>query len=396
MPKQGHDGRDLAAEVVDAHRLAHRADPVLSTAPGRVNLIGEHTDYSDGFVLPAAIDFRTVVGISLRSDQRLTVQSIDFSDAIEGDLAELLESPRKAWSDYPVGVLRALAERGVQLLTGMNLTIAGNVPLGAGLSSSASLEIATATAIAKVVHTNLSPTEIALACQAAENQFVGANCGIMDQFIAMYGEADHALLIDCRTLTFDPLPIPANVKLIISNSMVSHSIAGGEYNARRSEIEQGTVILQRYRPEIVKLRDATEDDLARSGAEMPDTVLRRCRHVVTENRKVLEFAEACKKSDLVRMGQLMNDSYVSYRDDFEASCPEVEVLVKAAQTKAGCYGSRLTGGGFGGCTVSLVDKVAADDFVNAVRAEYLEKTGLAADIYSCTASDGARWAGGLK
>jgi galactokinase len=382
--------RNLEEEVQDAHQALYQAKPAVFVAPGRVNLIGEHTDYSDGFVLPAAINFHTVVGISRRSDDQISVHSLDFQETVTGAREDLLGAPRKSWSDYPLGVLRVLAERGVRFGGGCNLTIAGDVPLGAGLSSSASLEVATAVALTQTFGTALSTTDIALACQAAENTFVGANCGIMDQFIAMNGEANHALLIDCRALTFTPIPIPANVKLIISNSMVSHSIAGGEYNTRRSELERGTEILRSFLPAVRKLRDVSEDDLERFGRNMSEAVLRRCRHVVSENRRVLAFAEACQQEDLTRMGTLMNESYVSYRDDFEASCPEVEVLVQAAQEQSGCYGSRLTGGGFGGCTVSLVQDEYADRFVEAVREKYFRKTAIHSDIYCCTATDGAK------
>jgi galactokinase len=381
--------RNLELEVKTSHRKQFGVNPELFAAPGRVNLIGEHTDYSDGFVLPAAINFRTVVGISPRADERLLIRSIDFSATVEGPLLRLLEGPGGSWADYPIGVIRTLRERGVSIPSGLSLTIVGDVPVGAGLSSSASIEVATAVALTHLAKSDLSRTEIALACQWAENHFVGANCGIMDQFIATHGRKDHALLIDCRTLTATPIPLPQRVNLVICNSMVSHSIAGGAYNTRRSEIEAGTEILHRHRAEIAKLRDATEEDLARFGKHMPDAVLRRCRHVVTENSRVLQFAEACQIGDLIRMGQLMNASFVSYRDDFEASCPEVDLLVAAAQAMPGCYGSRLTGGGFGGCTVSMVAEEATNDFIAAVRTEYQNQTGLTAQIYCCTASEGA-------
>jgi galactokinase len=385
--------RNLELEVKTSHRALHGVDPARFTAPGRVNLIGEHTDYSDGFVLPAAINFRTVVGISPRADERLRIRSIDFSETAEGLLLRLLEGPSGSWADYPIGVIRALRERGVSIPSGLNLTIAGDVPVGAGLSSSASIEVATALAVTRLAQADLSRTEIALACQSAENHFVGANCGIMDQFIATHGRANHALWIDCRTLAATAIPLPAGVNLMICNSMVSHSIAGGAYNTRRAEVEAGTEILRSQRAEITKLRDATEKDLSDFGKDMPDAVLRRCRHVITENSRVRQFAEASQQADLVRMGQLMNASYVSYRDDFEASCPEVDILVAAAQAMPGCYGSRLTGGGFGGCTVSLVAAEATEEFIAGVRAEYQTKTGLTAQIYCCTASAGARQVG---
>lgn len=362
----------------------------MFSAPGRVNLIGEHTDYCDGFVFPAAIDFRTVVGISARSDDQIAIRSINLDQMVKGEACNLIQAPTGTWADYPIGVIRELCSRGMRVPNGLNLTIYGDVPLGSGLSSSASVEVATALACLWAAGMELPSAQIALACQSAENSFVGAQCGIMDQFIAITGESNHAVLIDCRFLNWELIPIPKRVALVISNSMISHSIAGGEYKTRREEVENGVEILRRFKPEIVKLRDVTEDDLIRFRSKMPDVIYRRCRHIVSENRRVLEAAQACREGNTDRLGRLMSDSYISYRDDFEASCPEVDLLVRAAQKARGCYGSRLTGGGFGGCTISVVDADLADNFVDVVSNAYQAATGIAAAIYCCTASQGAK------
>jgi galactokinase len=226
-------------------------------------------------------------------------------------------------------------------------------------------------------------------CQKAENSFVGASTGIMDQFIACCGAADHALLLDCRSLEFRLAPIPADVSLVISNTMVKHTHAGGEYNTRRAEVEEGTAILRRHRPEIKKLRDATVEDLAKWGSEMPENVLRRTRHIITENNRTVAAADALERGDLKTLGRLLYEAHASYRDDFEASCPEADLLVELASKQAGCIGARLTGGGFGGCTVNLVETARAREFGETLRDGYKKSTGIEADIYLCRASAGA-------
>jgi len=428
-----------AAEISALHRVSYRAAPALYSAPGRVNLIGEHTDYCDGFVMPAAIDFSTLIAISPRSDGRVHAHSVNFNERIDRSLADLLDlrfAERCAgalthWSDYPAGVLWALREFGFSMESGFSLTIAGDVPVGAGLSSSASVEVATAFAVLGTLgiailppesgvstlqhlnDPNLVPSsngtstpadsfavahpappsillsEVALLCQRAENAFVGANVGIMDQFVICCGRSDNAVMIDCRSLDFQLAPIPPGVRIVICNSMVKHTHSGGEYNTRRAEIEVGTAILRAHRPEIKALRDATVADLARWGSEMPPNVLRRCRHVITEDDRVLAAADAFRASDLTRFGELMHQAHVSFRDDFEASCPEIDILVDLANRQPGCFGARLTGGGFGGCTVNLVAASAAAAFTAAMHAGYLAATGISAEIYTSRASAGA-------
>jgi galactokinase len=385
------------AEIAALHFASYTVPGALYAAPGRVNLIGEHTDYSDGFVMPAAIDFATVVAISPRTDGRILIHSVNYEERIDKSLHELLDdgfaslrAGRKVhWSDYPAGVLWSLREHGVPVDNGFSMTIAGNVPLDAGLSSSASVEVATALAVLGTTSLDLPPTKIALLCQRAENAFVGANCGIMDQFVSCCGQQDHAVMIDCRWLEYQLAPIPPTVRIVICNSMVRHTVAGGEYNTRRAEIEQGADILRRHRPEIMALRDVTVADLTKWGSEMPANVLKRCRHVVTENARVLAAADAFRVSNLTHFGELMRQAHISLRDDFEASCKEIDILVALAGKQPGCFGARLTGGGFGGCTVNLVAVANVEDFTEAMRAGYQEATGIAPEIYTSRASGGA-------
>ena len=393
------------AELAALHFASYNVPGQLYSAPGRVNLIGEHTDYCDGFVMPAAIDFSTLIAISPRTDGHLVANSGNFNQRVDYPLDPYLEhrfaerqpnSPARRdgtltthWSDYPAGVLWALREAGVPIENGFSLTIVGDVPLGAGLSSSASVEVATAFAVLGATSYDMPLNKIAILCRRAENAFVGANVGIMDQFVSCCGAQDHAVMIDCRSLEYTLAPIPPDVRIVICNSMVRHSVAGGEYNTRRAEIEEGTAILRAHRPEIKALRDATVQDLALWGHEMKPNVLRRCRHVITEDDRVLAAVEAFRASDLTRFGELMHQAQASFRDDFEASCPEIDILIDLANKQPGCFGTRLTGGGFGGCTVNLVAATHAAAFTQAMRAGYLAATGITADIYTSRASAGA-------
>lgn len=368
------------------HRFSHR--PRVFAAPGRVNIIGEHTDYSDGFVMPAAIDFATFAAISPRVDGAIVLRSENYQDEVTHSLDRLPARGVAHWSDYPMGVLAVLRDEGIAV-PGFNLTLNGDVPVGAGLSSSAAVEVATMAAVLSLTDAKISLPRMAQLCQRAENGYVGASTGIMDQFIACCGASDHALLLDCRSLQFRLAPIPSNLSLVISNTMVEHSHAGGEYNTRRAEVEMGAEILRRHRPEIRKLRDATMDDLKRWGSEMPAGVLKRTRHVITENERTVAAADALESGDLTKLGQLMYAAHASYRDDFEASCREADVLVELASKEQCCIGARLTGGGFGGCTVNLVETAQARRFSENLRQGYKSATGIDADIYLCHASAGA-------
>jgi len=384
-------------ELAALHFDTYSTPAQVYAAPGRVNLIGEHTDYCDGFVMPAAIEFKTMVAISPRNDGRLLVRSVNYNESIDHPINEFLDrrftelraGSETHWSDYVGGVLWALREHGIPVADGFSMTLEGNVPLGSGLSSSAAVEVATAFAVLGTTSFDLPLATIAQLCRHAENAYVGANVGIMDQYVSCCGAQDHAVMIDCRSLQYTLAPIPPDVRIVICNSMVKHSNSGGEYNTRRAEIEQGTQILRRHRPEIKALRDATVEDLERWGTEMPENVLRRCRHVITEDNRVIAAVEAFRAGDLVRFGQLMREAHISFRDDFEASCREIDILVDLANQQPGCYGARLTGGGFGGCTVNLVAADHAEAFTQAMRGGYKKAINIDADIYITRASAGA-------
>lgn len=356
-------------------------------APGRVNLIGEHTDYNDGLVMPAAIQFHTTAAIAKREDRKLIAYSENYGEQAEFNLDELRAEARRHWSDYVAGVALKLEESGVQL-PGANLLIQGDVPQGAGLSSSASLETAVCLALLEVAHRKLGGTEIARLCQRAENEFVGARCGIMDQFVSVHGLKDHALFLDCRTLEHRQLRIPEQLRLVICNTMIRHSVAGGEYNERRHECEMAAQYFSRVVPGAKALRDVSREDFERYGRALPENVQKRARHVIAENARVSGAAEALAKRDLTRFGRLMRESHESLRDDFEVSCRELDVMVELARGTEGVYGARMTGGGFGGCTINLVENESTKRFEETVSEGYEKATGQKPEIYVCKASDG--------
>ncbi len=358
-------------------------------APGRVNLIGEHTDTSEGFVMPAALDLRTVSLLTPRPDFTANIYSANFEEQISLDLRHLPATRRKHWSDYPAAVLWSLQQRGLDC-GGFDMTVSGNVPIGSGLSSSASVEVAVAVAVLDHAGITLEKTEVAKICQFAENKFIGAQSGIMDPLASCAGVAGHALLLDCRSLEYEPLPLPEDILVVICNSMVRHSLSdAGGYNARRAEVQQGLWILQQNYPEIRTLRDVSEEELRVCEKSMPENVYRRCLHVVTEDRRVMEAADALRKNDFQRFGRLMLEAHASMRDNYQASCPETDTLVELAMQQHGCFGARITGGGFGGCTVNLVAAEHASQFVRMVREQYRQATGIEAEIYLSRASAGA-------
>ncbi len=358
-------------------------------APGRVNLIGEHTDYNDGFVMPAAINLSTWVKISPLDQRKLQIFSENFGEEIEVDLDDRKLVRRGHWSDYPVGVA-VMLERAGHRLQGASLQIRGEVPLGSGLSSSAAIEVATACALVANAGIAVDRRELALLCQKAENEFVGARVGIMDQFISLFGQEKKALLLDCRSLEFELLPMLDNVRLIICNTMVKHELASSAYNERRAQCEAGVKHLAKFVPNVIALRDVTLEQLEQFGSDLPEVVYRRCRHVITENARVLSAARALEQGDLNYFGRLMAESHRSLRDDYEVSSEELDLMVEIARTVEGVYGARMTGGGFGGCTVNLVAVDHAETFRRRVAEGYEQVTKLKPEIYICTASKGAK------
>jgi galactokinase len=353
-----------------------------------VNLIGEHTDYAEGFVMPAAIDFATLAGISPRTDGKIVLYSENFSEEKSFEAAALPGRAGKHWSDYPLGVVSILAGQG-HAIPGFSLSLWGDVPLGSGLSSSAALEVAAALAVLSLSGASYPGPELARLCQRAENEFVGANCGIMDQFISANGKENHALLLDCRDLSFKLAPIPAHLALVIANTMVKHSITGGDYSTRRAESEAACAVIDSHRGGVPFLRDATLEDLEKWGHEMTPKSYLRAKHVIGENLRTVAAAEALARGDLAELGRLMAEAHRSYSQDFEGSCPEADLMVELANELPGLIGARLTGGGFGGCTINLVEQEKAKAFAEELGKRYAAKTGIKPEIHICHASGGA-------
>lgn len=359
-------------------------------APGRVNLIGEHTDYNDGFVFPMAINFDIVMGGRRRSDQQVRIYSLDYQRTVEFSLSEpITYDDQEQWSNYLRGVLWAVQRAGIDL-GGMEIAFFGTIPQGSGLSSSAALEVATAVLVQRLCGWTLPPRELALLCQKAENDFVGMKCGIMDQFISVLGQKDHALFIDCRTLDYERIPLElGEYRILVCHSGVKHSLVDSAYNQRRQECETGVRILATEYPTVKALRDADLTMLAACRDRMEPVVYKRCHHVITENARVIKSIKALKAGDLVAFGQFLNQSHASLRDDYEVSCPEVDLLVELAGQLDGVLGARITGGGFGGCTVNLIHAGAVEAFNERVVRVYQEKTGIEAQVYISTAANGA-------
>jgi galactokinase len=379
---------DALIELERQFRNLFADAPVLYRAPGRVNLIGEHTDYNDGFVMPAAIEFSCWAAIAPRPDRKLIVHSAYFGETVEFLLDDRKPYPAGNWSDYVRGVALILESAGYRL-HGANLLIWGDVPLGAGLSSSASLEVATGYALLDLSGFPVDRKQLALLCQRAENEFVGPRCGIMDQFIACHGHAGQFMMLDCRSLDYRLLPLKPGTQLVVCNTMVKHQLASGEYNVRRAQCEEGVRLLAEVLPEIRALRDVTLPELERHRECLSDVVYRRCRHVIGENARVMKAADALIGDDLRLLGHLMAESHRSLRDDYEVSCAELDLMVELAVRQPGVYGSRMTGGGFGGCTVTLVKDDAVQGFIRAVGVAYETGTGLRPEIYTSAPAEGA-------
>lgn len=371
-----------------------RACDHIARAPGRVNLLGEHVDYNGGFVLPAAIDRATYAAFSPAGSDAISVRAVDFDQAARFSTQTLMtktqtdRSPLPGWAEYPAGVAWSLSEHG-QAIRGMQALFASDVPRGAGLSSSASVELAFAVAWMALGGWSLPPMELALLCQRAENQYVGVRCGIMDQFASACGEMDRLLLLDCRSLEYRTLPLPRGVDIIIADTTVRHAHASGAYNDRRAACEEALRLLQQNLPGIQSLRDVSLDDFNRLAATLPPLIEKRARHVVEEIDRTLRAVQLLEGGDLAGFGLAMNACHASLRDLYEVSCPEADVMVRIAQSLPGCYGARLTGGGFGGCTVNLVERRHTEAFVEALGVAYLSETGLHPEIYVCAASAGA-------
>ena len=385
-----HPGRlSTARAVTERFRAVYRTNPRgIFRAPGRVNLIGEHTDYNDGFVMPAAIDFYSYAAIGERTDRTLSVYSEQFHRSMEFSIDQLAGPPRKHWSDYVRGVAAVLRDEGYPL-KGANLVIDGQVPIGSGLSSSAAIEVTTALALTSLGGMTIPLLDVARLCQRAENTYTGARCGIMDQFVSCFGKQEHALMLDCRSLEATYLQLPPNVRLVICNTTVRHELATGEYNERRASCERVVETIRRFIPSVRALRDLALEELERYSGKISDVDFRRCRHVITENARVIDAQSALQGADLVRLGELMYRSHESLDRDYEVTCGELNIMVDLARSLEGVYGARMTGGGFGGCTINLVESKMTLQFQTTIGREYEKLTGLSPQIFVCAAAAGA-------
>ncbi len=385
----GYDDRELVGQLTREFCRRYGVTPRVFRAPGRVNLIGEHTDYNDGFVLPVALEFSSYVAIAPRDDRKVTLYSRNVEESTEFSLDENIARPTGHWSDYVRGVAGMLQGAGIPV-SAADVMISGNVPIGSGLSSSASLEVACAFAFLACSEVSMERIAIAQLCQRAEHQYVGAQCGIMDQFVACFGQEHKALMLDCRSLAHEAIVLDPSVRIVVCNTRVRHDLAAGEYNRRRLDCETGVrQLAAKLGARVHALRDVSVSDLERCREDLPELLYRRCHHVITENARVQQAVAALKGGDIDAFGALMYESHRSLRDEYEVSCPELDLMVDLARALPGVYGARMTGGGFGGCTVNLVRAGAADEFKAAIEREYARCQGLDPEVYVCAAADGA-------
>lgn len=376
-----------AEKIANKHKELFGNDYLLVKSPGRINIIGEHTDYNDGFVLPAAIDKAIYITISARTDNEIHLYSFDFDQKYQTNSEEIHKSGMH-WANYLLGVIDELFKDGYRF-GGFNCVFGGDIPIGAGLSSSAAIECGLTYALNSVYGLKIAPKDIALISQRAENNFVGLRCGIMDQYVNVFGKKKSVILLDCKDLSHNYYPLRlGNYTIVLCDSHVKHSLASTEYNVRRRECETGVTTLKKYNPGITSLRDVTIEMLNEHKSELTDTVYKRCKYVLEENTRVHEVCTNLSENKLTAVGESLYATHIGLRDEYEVSCSEVDVLFDIAYNHPGVIGSRMMGGGFGGCTLNIVDKHAVKDFINTVEKEYEEKTGMKTIIYKVKTEDG--------
>ncbi len=386
----------LIETVTEEYKKAFggKAPDFIVRSPGRVNLLGEHVDYNDGWVLPAAIDRATYLAVGKCDSELASLAALDLNESVTFRVTEtaakqdVTGKPLPSWSLYPAGVAHMLREAGLGV-SGMDGVFSSDVPRASGLSSSAALELAFAVAWRKLGGWEKNGVELALLSQKAENQYVGLNCGIMDQFACANGQADHALLLDCRSLEWQPVSLPKDVAIVIANTMVRRELGQSAYNNRRAACEEAVRTLGAILPGIKALRDVSVSEFEKYAHLLDPVVAKRARHIVEECDRTVKAAEALKRNDVAAFGFAMNESHRTLRDLYEVSCAELDAMVAAAQPLEGCYGARLTGAGFGGCAVALVTSEAAEGFKQELAKRYEAATGIKPDIYVCKASAGA-------
>jgi galactokinase len=381
-------------ELKQAFKEAYHADAEAAYfSPGRVNLIGEHTDYNGGYVFPCALDFGAYLLLRKNGDNAVTFRSLNLpKEVVKVPLDKLQNRLEKSWANYPLGVFAQFIKRGVKINTGLEILIWGNVPNGAGLSSSAALEVVTAYALNDTLQAGFSRTELAQIGQKAEHEFALVNCGIMDQFASAHGKKDHAIFLDCNSLDFELVPVKlSGIKIVVSNTHSPHKLDSGAYNQRVAECKRAVELISKVRP-IKCLAELTEADFkaVEHSLDSDPVAHKRARHVVSEVQRTVDAVKALKAGELDKFGKMMNASHTSLRDDYEVTGPELDALAEAAWKVSGVVGSRMTGGGFGGCTVSLVKEDAIEAFTKEVGKEYTAKTGITPDFYIAAIGDGAR------
>lgn len=378
-------------KLIEAFQEIYKVSPsIIVRAPGRVNLIGEHTDYNQGFVLPMAIESQVLIAASPRTDDEIHLIALDQNNSTTSFLLEnIIPSKQEIWSNYPRGVAFLLKERGYSF-TAFNAVIAGNIPIGAGLSSSAALLVAFAVLLENLGNFFLDKIEVAKLCQQAENLFCGVQSGIMDQFIIALAQENHALFIDCKDLSYKQVSLPSKSTILICNTMKSRQLSGSAYNERRLECNKAIELLAKFhQKQFLSLRDVTLTELKEAEKILPTNLFQRAKHVISENLRVLAAITACQNNELTTLGELINQSHKSLSLDYQVSSKELDLMVNIARRQMGVYGARLTGAGFGGCTVNLVEANQAQEIAKSIKDKYFQETGIVTEIYFATASAGA-------
>jgi len=385
----------LLQAIAASFRQHFSAEPLLVRAPGRINLIGEHTDYNGGFVLPAAIDKEMYFAVALNGGPTINLRAHDLNEAFSIEAAAV-QRVETEWANYLLGVVAQFQRRGIEV-PGFDCVFGGNVPMGAGLSSSAAVESGLAFALNELLSTGFDRLELALIGQAAEHEYARVQCGIMDQFASLHGRAGQAVRLDCRSLAYEYFPFDTRAcRIVLCNSGVKHALASSEYNTRRQECEQGVAVLRQYYPAVQTLRDATLEQLHAHRAELGPTVHQRCRFVVEENLRVEATCRSLAAGDLAAVGHQLYASHAGLRDDYAVSCPELDALVELAQAAPGVFGARMMGGGFGGCTINLVATNHVESFIQQVGAAYEKQFGRPLETYNVTIVAGVGTAGNAQ
>jgi galactokinase len=383
----GHASSDYPERIKKHFRVVYQQSPLLVRSPGRVNLIGEHTDYNMGFVLPASISKAIYLGIQKRHDDEIHLVSFDLDDQHQTDLQNITRSG-KLWPDYILGVIEQFQKAGAKF-SGFNLVFGGDIPTGAGLSSSAALECAAGFAFNELFKFGFDKIDIVKMAQAAENQFVGVKCGIMDQFASVFGREKHLVRLDCRSLEYTYIPFNDDeIEIVLFNTNVKHSLASSAYNERRAQCERGVQLISQHHPQVKSLRDATEEMLSKYVKPVDQVVYNRCHYVVSEIQRLLDGCEDLEKADLAAFGKRMFETHAGLRDLYEVSCPELDHLVDLVSGNPAVYGARMMGGGFGGCTINLVKKESVDDLIKHVTIGYKDLTGKDAHTYIANIQNG--------